>query len=99
MYSFDEAIAHSDQLIVKGYQPFNAEPCAAALVGFPLTPEELAYCRNHGPVRKIQADDFYITVSGGVERELKLSVPELQLIFPAAEVVAAMQVGRACFPY
>lgn len=40
-------VEHSDQLIIRGAQPFNAEPLASALVEFVYTPEELIYCRNH----------------------------------------------------
>ena len=39
---------HSQLLLVRGDQPWNAEPCAKELVMHPHTPEELMYCRNHG---------------------------------------------------
>ncbi|PCH42230.1 molybdopterin binding oxidoreductase [Wolfiporia cocos MD-104 SS10] len=57
-----ETIAHSDLLLVCAHEPFNAEPTAAALVEFPVTPNELVYCRNHGPVQEYDYDAFAITV-------------------------------------
>ena len=44
---FSREVDHPDVLIVRGEQPFNAEPPIAALVEYGVTPEELVYCRNH----------------------------------------------------
>ena len=44
---FTHEVEHPAALLVRGAQPFNAEPPAAALVEFGVTPEELVYCRNH----------------------------------------------------
>ena len=46
-YSREVEHPQADRLIVRGDQPFNAEPTAAQLVEFEFTPEELIYCRNH----------------------------------------------------
>jgi len=85
---------HSTLLTVQGSSPFNAEPTAASLVEFQRTPEDLVYCRNHGPVREFDEEEYAITVTGMVERELKLTVPELRAAFPYTQVVAALQVRR-----
>jgi sulfite oxidase len=45
---YSREVEHTQQLLVRGRQPFNAEPPASALVEFKYTPEELIYCRNHG---------------------------------------------------
>jgi sulfite oxidase len=73
-------------------KPFNAETCAAALVEFRYTPADLVCCRNHGLVREF-VEDYYVKINGSVELELNLSVPDLQHMFPVAEVVAALQVN------
>ncbi|KAK1218829.1 hypothetical protein PQX77_018445 [Marasmius sp. AFHP31] len=82
--------SHSQALVVQAMEPFNAEPPASALVEFQLTPEDLVYCRNHGPVREFDEDEYTITVNGAVQHELKLSVPELKKL-PKASVTALLQ--------
>ncbi|KAF5375583.1 hypothetical protein D9757_008535 [Collybiopsis confluens] len=82
---------HSDRLLVQGQYPFNAEPPVASLVEFSYTPEELFYCRNHGPVREFVEEEYNITVKGAVERELSISISQLKGMFPKARVVAALQ--------
>jgi DMSO/TMAO reductase YedYZ molybdopterin-dependent catalytic subunit len=83
---------HSQLLTIQGTEPFNAEPPASALVEFNLTPEDLVYCRNHGPVREFDEDTYPLTVKGGVNRELNLTVKELKSSFTKVNVVAALQV-------
>jgi sulfite oxidase len=83
---------HSDILFVQASQPFNAEPPTSALVEFDLTPEDLVYCRNHGPVREFDEATFAISIGGGVETQLTLTVPELKSMFPPVQVVAVLQV-------
>ncbi len=56
---------HSDRLDIQQAQPFNAEPSAADLVEFSLTPEELVYCRNHGPVLHFDEETYFVTFKGG----------------------------------
>lgn len=83
---------HSDLLTIQGTEPFNAEAPVEALVEFNLTPEDLVYCRNHGPVREFDEETYFLVVKGGVDREIKLSIPELKTTFPTTQVVAALQV-------
>jgi sulfite oxidase len=83
---------HSELLFVQASQPFNAEPPTSALVEFDLTPEDLVYCRNHGPVREFDEETYSISIKGGVDRELTLTVSELKSMFPLVQVVAVLQV-------
>lgn len=85
--------AHSPHLIVRGMEPFNAEPPADALVRFQRTPGELVYCRNHGPVKEFDEDKYRVNVTGGVRNPLQLSVHDLRTKYPKVEVVAALQVS------
>jgi len=82
---------HSALLTVQAQQPFNAEPAAAVLVEFPLTPEDLIYCRNHGPVREFDESTYAITVIGGEKGEAKFTMHDLKNNFARAEVVAVLQ--------
>jgi len=82
---------HSSLLNVQGAQPFNAEPLAASLVEFPLTPEDLVYCRNHGPVREFDEDSYSIAIRKGDGEEIRLSLAELKTRYPIKHVVAVLQ--------
>jgi sulfite oxidase len=88
---------HSELLFVQASQPFNAEPLTSALVEFDTTPEDLVYCRNHGPVREFDEETFTVLIKGGVEKDLTLTVPELKSMFPLVQVVAVLQVRSLRF--
>ena len=83
--------AHSPLLHIQESQPFNAEPSAASLVEFALTPEELVYCRNHGPVREFD-ESYTVIIKGGNKGDLTLRLSELKANFPLTRVVAVLQV-------
>jgi len=83
---------HSTHLVVRGEHPFNAEPSAAALVEFPLTPEELIYCRNHGPVRDFDPEGYTVTFKA-FGKESKMTISAIKSLFPTVESVAALQVS------
>jgi sulfite oxidase len=82
---------HSELLVVQTMEPLNAEPTAAALVEFQLTPEDLFFCRNHGPIREFDSETYSVTVSGGVAKNVTFSVRDLRVLFPKVHVVAAIQ--------
>ena len=92
---YSQEVPHSEHLVVQGTEPFNAEPTAAALVEFPITPEELVYCRNHGPVLELDEDTYTVAVHGTdvSAPPRKFTLQELRTTFPRAEVVAALQVS------
>lgn len=83
-------------LVVKGKEPFNAEPEVSALVEFKYTPDDLVYCRNHGPVLELEEREFNVTVNGAVDTIISLSIHDLRTQFPKVKVVAALQVGPLC---
>ncbi|KAJ7178631.1 Oxidoreductase, molybdopterin-binding domain-containing protein [Mycena crocata] len=80
----------SDLLTVQGTEPYNAEPPAAALVEFEQTPEDLVYCRNHGPVCEYPEESYAITLKAGDAPPLRFSMRDLRS-FPKADVVAVLQ--------
>ncbi|KAF8807084.1 molybdopterin binding oxidoreductase [Phlegmacium glaucopus] len=83
---------HSQLLSIQEKEPFNAEPPSSALVEFPITPEDLVYCRNHGPVRQFDEDNYSLTIRGGSIGEVKLTMNDLRTLFPMASIVAVLQV-------
>ena len=93
---YSQEVPHSNHLVVQGTEPFNAEPTAAALVEFPITPEELVYCRNHGPVLELDEDTYTVSIQGvgpnATPAPRTFTLDELRDAFPRAEVVAALQV-------
>lgn len=84
---------HSELLLVRGSQPFNAEPQASALVQFAITPDDLVYCRNHGPVEEVDHDSYAITIEGTPSGTMCYSMADLETKFSKHEVVAALQVS------
>jgi len=82
---------HSPLLDIQETRPFNAEPSAAALVEFPLTPEDLIYCRNHGPVREFD-DTYQLTIKTDKNEDIKFTVSQLITLFPQAQIIAVLQV-------
>ncbi|KAJ7931355.1 Oxidoreductase, molybdopterin-binding domain-containing protein [Mycena leptocephala] len=82
---------HSDLLTIRAVEPFNAEPPAAALVEFEQTPEDLVYCRNHGPVCEFPEESYFLTVKSSDAILLRISLPELRRSFLKADVVAVLQ--------
>ncbi|KAG2018151.1 sulfite oxidase [Coprinopsis cinerea AmutBmut pab1-1] len=82
---------HSSLLTIQAKEPFNAEPSAAALVEFPITPEDLVYCRNHGPVRVFDEETYRVQVGGCVKSGRSWTVRELKGAFGKREVVAVLQ--------
>jgi sulfite oxidase len=93
---YTEEPPHSQLLKVQGSQPFNAEPKSADLVEFNVTPEELVYCRNHGPVRVFDEDKYVVSVkddssSSSRGREISLSMRDIVEDFAKVEIVAALQ--------
>lgn len=89
---YTHEVPHSELLVVQGREPFNAEPRAAALVEFAVTPEDLVYCRNHGPVLELDDEQFCLSVNGLVSQAKMFNMQELRSSFPRHEVIAALQV-------
>jgi sulfite oxidase len=81
----------SGDMIVRGDEPYNAESPPAELAGCPLTPIEVFYARNHGPIPQIDPDVWRLQVDGLVDRPATLSLADLRDRFEEREVVATVQ--------
>ncbi len=55
-----------------------------------LTPNDLFYVRNHGPVPEVDAASYRLHVRGAVERPLRLSLPELRDRFSRVSIEATL---------
>jgi sulfite oxidase len=80
-----------DDMIIHNGEPFNAEPPPAALAGQPVTPIESFYSRNHGPSPDLDPASWRLHIDGLVDRELVLSLPDLQQRFATRTEVATLE--------
>jgi DMSO/TMAO reductase YedYZ molybdopterin-dependent catalytic subunit len=74
-------------------KPFNAEP--ENLTNFienSITPMDLVYGRNHGPIPDIKEKDYVLTIDGLVGNKTRLTLSEIKGM-PKVDVVAALQVA------
>ena len=73
-------------------EPFNAEPeDLTEFIKYYITPTNLVYGRNHGPIPDIKENDYRLVVDGLVDHRLCLSLSDLKGL-PKTNVVAAIQV-------
>ena len=77
-----------DDMIVRGEQPYNAEPPPSVLASSEITPLDAFYARNHGPFPDIPVEQWQLTVAGLVDRPLSLTYDDLTTNFPQHWVVA-----------
>jgi sulfite oxidase len=81
----------SSATIVHGRSPFNAEACRSALARDEITPLDVFYCRNHGPIPDISIDEWQLTVDGLATKPRRLTFDELRSTFRSHTVVATLQ--------
>ena len=56
-----------------------------------VTPQDGFFVRNHGTVPRVNAHRYRLSVTGGVQVPLELSLDELRARFPASSVMATLQ--------
>ncbi|KAK7260611.1 hypothetical protein RIF29_26809 [Crotalaria pallida] len=78
-------------LQINSKEPFNAEPPRSALVSSYLTPADLFYKRNHGPVPIVDDIERYsVSLSGLVENPKQLFMNDIRKL-PKYNVTATLQ--------
>lgn len=82
--------SRSTSFVVRSEEPLNGGPSPTALGGSPLTPNELFFVRNHGPVPRLTAADHRLVVDGLVERPLSLSLADLEAGFERVELASTI---------
>ncbi|CAA6667885.1 unnamed protein product [Spirodela intermedia] len=78
-------------LRINAKEPFNAEPPRAALVSSYITPVDLFFKRNHGPIPIVSDIDRYrVSVGGLVGKSIHLSMADIRKL-PKYTVTATLQ--------
>lgn len=88
----DNWIERNPSLVrLTGKHPFNSEPPLPKLMqhGF-ITPVQLHYVRNHGPVPKATWKEWTVEVTGLVKRPLRFTMEQLVNEFPSREFPATL---------
>ena len=78
-------------LEVHSVDPLCAGPDVESLVEEYVTPTDLHYIRDHGPVPAIDLDTYVLSVDGLVRQPMSLSLTELKERFPRHEITATLQ--------
>ncbi|ONI30028.1 hypothetical protein PRUPE_1G227000 [Prunus persica] len=77
--NYTEEPPRHPSLIVNSQEPFNAEPPRSALIASYVTPVDLFYKRNHGPIPVIDDIERYrVSIRGLVEKPLELSMADIR---------------------
>ncbi|XP_055334376.1 sulfite oxidase, mitochondrial-like isoform X2 [Paramacrobiotus metropolitanus] len=81
--SYEQEPERSHRLIINQHEPFNAETGVDDLSKTFLTPSEIFYVRNHGPVPALQEPEHFnstymLQVNGIVESPFNISLGALQ---------------------
>ncbi|XP_057437512.1 sulfite oxidase-like isoform X2 [Lotus japonicus] len=78
-------------LQINSKEPFNAEPPRSALASSYLTPADLFYKRNHGPIPVVDdIERYYVSISGLVEEPKQLFMKDIRVL-PKYNVTATLQ--------
>ncbi|EKM58404.1 uncharacterized protein PHACADRAFT_252696 [Phanerochaete carnosa HHB-10118-sp] len=82
----------SDKLttVHDGHPPFIAVPPVWEVIKYPITPVDLVFVKDHGPIEHLDAATFKLKIDGLVEQEVEYTLAEIQQNFPKVEVVAAL---------
>ena len=86
----DDPTTIGKQLRVHSQSPLNGEPELAQLAQSRITPLERFYVRNHGPIPKLSAADYRLSIEGLVHKPLTLSLDQLTDKFKKHAVEATL---------
>lgn len=56
-----------------------------------LTPQDISYDRNHGPIPELRAEEHSVRIDGLVEEPISLTPDQLRSEFPQHEVTCALE--------
>ncbi len=77
-------------MVVHQEDPLNTGAPLSTLRHAFITPQEYFFVRNHGTIPDVDATTYYLSITGMVERPLKLSLEDLKAM-PATIEVALLQ--------
>jgi hydroxyacylglutathione hydrolase len=84
------AAAKDPALVVWSEEPLNAEAPVEMLCRTEITPNELFFVRNHGPIPEVDPAAYQLTVRGLVSDPLTVSLSELRQQFERVTVDAVL---------
>lgn len=79
-----------DDFIVRSQEPLNGGPEPRAMAASFITPNELFFVRNHGPVPVVDPALYRLTVGGLVTRPLVLSLDDLAAGFERVTLTSTL---------
>ena len=79
------------EVIVHERDPFNAESPLAALVASDITPLDVFYSRNHGPIPDVDPKAWRLQIDGLVTAPMEVTLADLRDRFDGHEVHATLQ--------
>lgn len=78
-------------LKINSKEPFNAEPLRSALVSSYITPVDLFYKRNHGPIPIVDdIESYHVSLGGLIGNPKKLFMRDIWML-PKYDVTATLQ--------
>ncbi|KAJ8768078.1 hypothetical protein K2173_021018 [Erythroxylum novogranatense] len=88
---YSEEPPRHPSLRINAKQPFNAEPPRSALIGSYVTPVDLFYKRNHGPIPVIDDIERYsISIRGLIDNPREMLMRDIRML-PKYNVTATLQ--------
>ncbi|KAJ8750292.1 hypothetical protein K2173_014207 [Erythroxylum novogranatense] len=88
---YSEEPPRHPSLQINSKQPFNAEPPRSALIGSYLTPVDLFYKRNHGPIPVVDDIERYsVSIRGLIDNPRELFMRDIRML-PKYNVTAILQ--------
>ncbi|KAF8390634.1 hypothetical protein HHK36_025161 [Tetracentron sinense] len=89
--NYSQEPSRHQSLKINAKVPFNAEPPRSALISSYVTPVDLFYKRNHGPIPVVDDIERYrVSISGLVEKPKELSIADIRKL-PKYNVTATLQ--------
>ncbi|KAL6011053.1 hypothetical protein ACLOJK_001497 [Asimina triloba] len=97
---YSEEPPRHPSLKINAKEPFNAEPPRSALIASYVTPVDMFYKRNHGPIPIVDdierqylallSSRYRVSINGSVENPIQLSMAEIRKL-PKYNVTATLQ--------
>uniref|UniRef100_A0A7C8YT32 Sulfite oxidase n=1 Tax=Opuntia streptacantha TaxID=393608 RepID=A0A7C8YT32_OPUST len=89
--NYSEEPPRHPSLVVNSKEPFNAEPLRSALISSYVTPVDLFYKRNHGPIPVVDdVESYRLSITGLVKIQKDLSMTDIWNL-PKYTVTATLQ--------
>ena len=85
-------------LRVKSQRPFNAEPHTNNLCKDYITPTEIFFKRNHGPIPFISTEEYKLNITSNNNKQITLNYNDI-LSYKPSTILATLQVINLYFDF